>query len=1283
MSASLPSSKSFTSGSASTCSNSSGYQNANVFSRLFNTWLNPLLGKGNKRPLEYQDIYELPDEFTASFIFQKFGPNLDAALEQRKSLVWALWRTYGTPFVIAGLLKAVADVCSTSAPKTLWSLIDSIEKRESLKAMITNQQLFTGYFFCVVIYLLLQVNIMLVNSYFLRTMSLGFKCRVALANAIYRKCLGFSPAERHTFTSGKVTNMISNDTSRVERAVIYFHYVWSGPFQILMIVSFLWSLLGWISLIGLGIFCLFYPIQSFLMNRMTTLRNSSSSITDSRVKKMQEIIAGMRIIKFNSWEEEFLTQLGHIRTKEMGKLFSYSMYRSWVTFVTTMGPIISCCATFATYYFFYRDLPIKIVLPSIAYFNSLRLPLALLPMVLSLCSDSKVALKRMQDCLESKLGSYQPEQCKSNENSVEIEQGVFFWPSDRHSRAPTANTAVTAPHSSSPGGFELSDDEGMIIGVYLGDITIKKGELVAIVGATGSGKTTFLNCLIGEMFRQQGNIRVASGPIAYCPQTAWIRNSSIRNNILLGSEFDLQRYYKVVTACQMIRDFELLTNGDETLIGDRGTNLSGGQKHRISMARAAYSESSLLLFDDPLAALDANVRKKVWRQLFREFLKNRTRLVCTHDEWILPSVDRIISLNDMRVEFNGSYQDFLEFRKIIAKSDVRRDSLTASTAQLPEEIAILTKTPSPAPPSTPAAEDRAIGKVSFTVFTRYFIFCGGLAFIIAALLSVILHQLTRIGDNYWVINWKKRNIGKNLDDVTYFLIYIGWGFAQGIFSYIGALVFSIGGLKSSREHHNIASRGVIYTPISFVERNPSGRILNRFSKDIDALDGELPEDLRSFLSSLGFVLAAFGMIIIASWTTVVFLTPLFLLSVYLQSYYRNSMREIKRLESASRSPLFSNLSETFDGLTSIKAYRYQDQFVGKHEHSLDHLDKCSFLLFCTQRWIAIRLESIGNSALLVACVFVFATAATGNSGISGVALVQSLMITGALNWALRQFAEAESRIISSERLLQYGELPSEEGAMTSLLDQTISSDWPSRGEIVAKDVCLRYIQGGPLALNDMSLHIQSKEKIGVVGRTGAGKSTLIASLYRLYDYESGSLKIDGVELKELGLKRLRTALTIIPQDPIIFSGSIRSNLDPLGRFRDEDLWRALALSYLKEHLLRLSASLDTELDEAFSLSAGQKQLLCLARALLHKTPIVVLDEATANIDHETDAQVQHCLRREFANSTVITVAHRIGTVLGYDRVFCFEAGSIVEVGEPSKLMADESSRFYALAKEMQ
>ena len=1282
MSGSLPSSKSFTTNtSTTTASSSSGYQHANIFSRLFNTWLNPLLSKGNKRPLEYKDIYELPDEFTAFSIFQRFGPNLDSALEQKKSLVWALWKTFGTPFIIAGLLKAVADVCSTSAPKTLWSLLDSIEKRESLKAMISTHQLLTGYFFCLMIYLLLQVNIMLVNAYFSKTMSLGFKCRVALANALYRKCLGFSSAERHTFTSGKVTNMISNDTSRVERAVIYFHYVWSGPFQILMIVTFLWSLLGWISLIGLGMFCLFYPIQSFLMNRMTGIRNSSSSITDSRVKKMQEIIAGMRIIKFNSWEEEFLAQLGHIRDKEMGKLFSYSMYRSWVTFVTTMGPIISCCATFGTYYYVHRDMPIKIVLPSIAYFNSLRLPLALLPMVLSLCTDSKVALKRMQECLESKLGSYQPEQCKSNDNAVEVEQGVFFWPNDRHSRTLTASTAVTA-HASTI-GIELSDDEGLI-GLFLGDITIKKGELVAILGATGSGKTTFLNCLIGEMFRQQGTIRVTPGPIAYCPQTAWIRNASVRNNILLGSDFDLQRYYKIVTACQMIRDFELLTNGDETLIGDRGMNLSGGQKHRISMARAAYSDSPLLLFDDPLAALDANVRKKVWRQLFREFLKGRTRIVCTHDEWILPSVDRIILFNDMRVEFNGSYQDFLEFRKIVPRSDARRDSLSASTAQLPEEIAVLTKTPSPVPSSAAATEeDRAVGKVSFKVFSRYFLFCGGLAFIIAAVVTVVLHQLTRICDNYWVINWEKRNVGKSLGDIAYFLVYIGWGFSQGIFAFIGALIFSIGGLKSSRQHHNIASRGVIYSPISFVERNPSGRILNRFSKDVDSLDGELPEDLRSFLSSLGFVLAAFGMIIIASWTTVAFLIPLFLLSFYLQSYYRNSMREIKRLESSSRSPLFSNLSETFDGLTSIKAYRYQDQFVGKHEYSLDHLDKCSFLLFCTQRWIAIRLESIGNSALLVACVFVFTTAATGDSGISGVALVQSLMITGALNWALRQYSEAESRIISSERLLKYGELPSEESAMTSSLDQSISPDWPSQGVITADRVCLRYVEGGPLALNNMSLQISSKEKVGVVGRTGAGKSTLIASLYRLYDYESGSLKIDGVELKQLGLKRLRTALTIIPQDPIIFSGTIRSNLDPLGRFPDQDLWRALDLSYLKDHLTRLSASLDTELDEAFSLSAGQKQLLCLARALLHKTPIVVLDEATANIDHETDAQVQLCLRREFADSTVITVAHRIGTVLGYDRVFCFEAGSIVEVGEPSKLMRDETSRFYALAKEMQ
>ena len=1130
------------------------------------------------------------------------------------------------------------------------------------------------------------MNILLVNAYFMITMSLGFKCRVALANAIYRKCLGLSPAERHTFSSGKITNMVSNDTSRIERAVIYFHYVWSGPFQILMIVGYLWSVLGWISLIGLAMFCLFYPIQSFITSRMTFIRNAALTITDSRVKKMQEIISGMRIIKFNSWEEEFLTQLDRLRTQEMGKLLTYVMYRSGMTLVTTMGPIASYCATFAIYYLVHGRMPIKVVLLSIAYFNQLRLPLALLPMVLSLCTDAKVSLKRIQECLESRLCSYQPDQCKLSENAVEIEQGVFYWPGDRHRRTSTYNSTVTTMHSTSIGA-ELSDDEGLLgLGIILGDITIKKGELVAIVGATGSGKTSFLNCLIGEMFRQQGTIRVIPGPIAYCPQTAWIRNASVRDNILVGNEFDLQRYYRVVTACQMIQDFELLLNGDETLIGDRGVNLSGGQKHRISMARAAYSDSPILLFDDPLAALDANVRKKVWRQLFREFLRGRTRLVCTHDEWILPNVDRVISLSDMRVEFNGKYQDFLQFKKVIARTDIRRDSLSSSSAPLVGigEMILPVKNPSPTPPSVEMTEEeRAVGNVSVKVYSKYFFFCGGFIFIAASGLSVVFHQLTRIGDNYWMVNWEKRDFGKSLSDAAYFLVYLGWGVAQGCFSFLGALIFSLGGLKSSRQHHNIASRGVVYAPISFVERNPSGRILNRFSKDIDALDGELPEDLRSFLSTFGYVIAAFSLIILASWMTTAFIIPLFLFSFYIQTYFRKSMREIKRLESISRSPLFSNLSETLDGLTSIKAYRYQDQFIGKHEDSLDYLDKCSFLLFCTQRWIAIRLESIGNLTILVACVFVFATADTGNSTISGVALIQSLMITGALNWSLRQFAEAESRIISSERLLQYGELPSEEPAMTGELDGAVGQDWPIYGEIVAEEVCLRYIEGGPLALKNLTFHIRSKEKIGVVGRTGAGKSTLIASLYRLYNYESGSLKIDGVEIKDLGLKMLRSALTIIPQDPIIFTGTIRSNLDPLGLFSDEDLWRALELSYLKDHLARMAASLDTELDESFSLSAGQRQLLCLARALLHKTPIVVLDEATANIDHETDAQIQQCLRREFVDSTLITVAHRIGTVVGYDRVFCFDSGSIVEVGEPGVLLKDEGSRFYALAKEMQ
>ena len=1279
------------------------YEHAGLWSWLFNSWVNGILIKGSKQPLEYTQLPDLPQEYHARPSWEeydRFQQQVFLSASPRetdgKALAQALWRAFGKSFMIAGVLKFIGDFCAAVGPKILSYLIAMIKGAEGGVKVMSRNELTWGYALCAIVFLLFQLNTVLVNAYFLKTMTLGFKCKIALSDALYRKCLTFSPMERHNYTSGKMTNLISNDTSRIERAVTYLHYVWSGPLLIFLNMFFLWTLLGWVSFIGLAVFCIFYPIQSAVISRMSQSKNAALVLTDVRVKKMQEVVAGMRIIKFNAWEEEFLKQLEDVRSAELLKTWNYAMYRSMVTLITTMGPVLSCSATFVTYYWMWGSMPAEKILPAISYFNSLRLPLALLPMVFSLCTDAKIALKRMQECLQLRCASYVPGECSESDSAVEVSEAIFYWPlmNGKSSTSPSSKASIKASQVNLLHGERPSEDDEDEVNtsnsLYLGDITIKKGELVAVIGATGSGKTSFLNCIIGEMYRQQGSLSV-SGPLAYCPQSAWIRNCSVRDNILQGEEFDAEKYRQVVSSCQMLRDFELLANGDDTMIGDRGANLSGGQKHRVSMARAAYSDAQLMLFDDPLAALDANVRKKVWRQLFREYLKGRTRIVCTHDDWLLPSVDRIIVLNEMRVEFNGSFTEFQRLgRKLLLMSGAcQHDEQLQVMAPTPLSSPVVNSKPSdgakkdqPATAPRAIAEDRAVGKVSFTVYSSYFLYCGGSVFLISTVLSVMFHQLTRIGDTYWVMNWEDRHVGANLSDALYLALYFGWGLAQGAFSFLGAVIFSAGGLKSARKHHELAAEGVVYAPISFVERNPSGRILNRFSKDVDALDNDLPEDLRGFLSTFGFVLAGFALIMYSAWVTTFFLLPLIVISWFIQRFYRCSLREIKRLESTTRSPMFSNLGETFEGLASIKAFAYQRRFIEKHEWSLDHVDRCSFLMICIQRWIAIRLETIGNLAILIALVFVFGLAARGDSRIAGAAIVHSLMITGALNWSLRQYAEAESRIISSERLLHYGtNLSSERGEMEKSGDKDLG-EWPSEGVIVAEDVDLRYIPDGPLALKGMSFRIASKEKIGVVGRTGAGKSTLIAALYRLYEYESGSLKIDGVELKDVGLKKLRTALTIIPQDPIIFSGSIRSNLDPLKKHSDAQLWRTLELAYLKTHLQRMDADLETELSETVSLSAGQKQLLCLARALLHRTPIVVLDEATASIDHTTDDLVQECLKREFAECTVITVAHRIATVMHYDRVMVFEGGAIVEQGRPGELVHQDSSLFHALAKEM-
>eukprot|EP01127_Copromyxa_protea_P010841 TRINITY_DN2685_c0_g2_i4.p1 TRINITY_DN2685_c0_g2~~TRINITY_DN2685_c0_g2_i4.p1 ORF type:complete len:931 (+),score=213.14 TRINITY_DN2685_c0_g2_i4:1731-4523(+) len=882
------------------------------------------------------------------------------------------------------------------------------------------------------------------------------------------------------------------------------------------------------------------------------------------------------------------------------------------------------------------------------------------------------------------------------------------------------------------GNFEWNFGEPVLQDI---DISISKGELVAIVGEVGAGKSSLLSAILGEIPRTQGRT-VVNGSLAYVPQNAWMKNATLRDNIFFGLEEDLHKYRKAIKSSQLTKDIQSLPGGDMTEIGEKGINLSGGQKQRVNLARAVYSDSDIYLLDDPLSAVDVHVGKAIFHNCICGALKEKTRVLVTHQLQFLHKCDKIILLENGRITNVGSYDELMsgsiQFNELISKH-VFHDEEEEN-----EEVGVTHHEPEVEHKEEEEGklmveEEKSAGGVVGTVYSKYFKSMGP-GLVVTMFFFFITAQIAQMASDYWLSAWSSNatasavnatmelnsTIGLNTTIVKravfsspdffmqtpvysgssmltfgfasccypdwnlgvsmfFLVVYVIIGFISVALLLAASFSLAFAGVRASQVIHDDMLTRVMHVPTSYFDTVPLGRIINRFSSDQNAIDNRLPP---TFEDSCGTLFTVLGIIFVIAAATPVFLImliPLSFLYRYAQSYYIRSSRELQRLRSVAQSPIFALFGETLVGLATIRAYNKQESLIAENIRRIDRFKQAEYAIMSVNRWLGVHLEFLGSCVVFSSAFFAVISRDSVSAAVAGLSISYSLRLTVNLDMLIRMSTEVETSLVSVERCMQYTELDQEAPYVNEYM---CPPDWPSKGDISFKDLAIRYREGLPYVLNGLTVDIKAHEKVGVVGRTGAGKSSLVLALFRIMEASRGAIYIDGIDISKIGLKQLRSKLAIIPQEATLFSGTIRSNINPLGNQSDDQLWHVLEQVGMKDQIQQLPGQLDSPVSEGGdNISVGSRQLLCLARAILQKNKILVMDEATANVDYETDACIQKTIRKMFSDVTVITIAHRINTIMDYNRVMVLDKGKIAEYGNPQVLLQNPNSVFSGLVRE--
>ncbi|XP_017911812.1 PREDICTED: multidrug resistance-associated protein 4-like isoform X2 [Capra hircus] len=1210
-------------------------QDANFCSRLFSWWLNPLFKIGYERKLKQDDLYSMLPEDRSQNLGEELQRYWDREVLRTKkdarepSLMKAIVKCYWKFYFGLGLLTFLEEGTKVVLPIFLGKIVSYVENYDPANSAALHEAYgyAAGLSACVLVWAVLH------HLYFYHMQRVGMRLRVAVCHMIYRKSLHLSSSAMGKTTTGQIVNLLSNDVKRFDQVTVFLHYLWVGPLQAIAVTALLWMEIGISCLAGMAVLIILLLLQSCFGMSFSSLRSKTAAVTDDRIRTMSEVITGIKTIKMNAWEKSFIDLITRLRRKEISKILKSSYLRgmNFASFFAVSKIMIF--VTFITNELLDNRITASQVFVVVTLFEALRFSSILyFPMAVEKVSEAVVSIRRIKNfLLLDEIPELHPQQPSDGERIVDVQDVTAFW--NEESETPTL--------------------QGL-------SFTVRPGELLAVVGPVGAGKSSLLSALLGELPPSQGKVSV-HGRIAYVSQQPWLFPGTVRSNILFGKKYEKDRYEKVIRACALEEDLHNLKE-DVIVRGDGGTPLSEGEKARVSLARAVYQDADIYLLDDPFSAVDVGVSRHLFKQCIRQVLKEKITILVTHQLQYLKDASQILILRDGKMVERGTYSEFLksgvDIFSLFEENEQSEPSPVPGTHTMISE-SLVQSFQSPIPSLKDAApEDQDVA---------YFLQDWWLAF-----WSNLQSELYSGGsvkedeDVVFVLKW-------------YLGVYSGLTVSTVLFGITRSLLIFYILVNSSQTLHNKMLETILRSPVLFFNRNPIGRILNRFFKDIGHMDDLLPLIFQDFIQTFLLVVGVVGVMVAAIPWTAIPVIPLGIIFFFLRRYFLETSRDVKRLECTTWSPVFSHLVSSLQGLWTIRAYKAEQKFQEVFDAHQDLHSEAWFLLLTTSRWLAVYLDVI--CAIFVTVVAFGALILVESLDLRQVGLVLSLTLTltGMFQWCVRQSAEVENMMISIERVIEYTDLEKE---ASWELGYRPPPSWPNEGLISFINVNFRHKSDGPLVLKNVYAYIHPGLKYGIVGRTGAGKSTLTAALFRLSEPE-GDIYIDDIFTTSIGLHDLRKKMSVALQEPVLFTGTMRKNLDPFNEHTDNELWNALEEVQLKESIEGLPAKMNTELAESgLNLSVGQKQLVCLARTILRKNQILIIDKATSYVDARTDELIQKKIHERFAQCTVLTIAHRLSTIINSDWIMVFDSGKREEYYPPYDLLQDRNSLFYKMVQQL-
>nr|XP_006811390.1 PREDICTED: multidrug resistance-associated protein 4-like [Saccoglossus kowalevskii] len=1324
---------------------------ATCLSKLSFWWLHPILKFGYTNQLKCEHLYSVPKEEASEKLTRKLEKEWETEASKniptssrKPSLFRAIRRTFGRnliPWVFAALFEG------------FFSIIQCFFLQKLVWYFTPNSGITTFYAYLYAAGLSLSVALIVIVSHpeSFGLARIGMRIRVGCSSLIYKKLLKLNHVAMQETNSGQVINLLANDVYRFDTALSFINSLWTGPVMIIVVYALVFLEIGPYALASLVLTLIMIPFQILIGRLEAHIRDKTVVQTDDRVRCLSEVITGMRDIKMHNWEEFFSKRVKSIRQAEINQVSRSSYLQATVFFLYCSWSMLSGFATFLPYVLSGHSLQAYQVFYALALYDVLReYTFYDFPTALQYSFEAIVSITRLQNfLLLDEWNGF-----SENKNSEIVAVGSIDVKDMTASWSKTMETPVL---------HQITMD-------------VKPGELIAVIGPVGCGKSSLLRALMSDLTQESEKFSVA-GTLSYGSQQPWIFKDTLKENIIFGNTFDEKKYQTVLEVCNLVQDIASLPEGDLTSLGEKGEVLSGGQRSRVSLARAVYHNADIYLIEDPFSALDYKIARDIMDKCVCGYLSGKTRILVTHQTQYLDTVDKVLVLKEGEVLAFGTLQEIQNSgidcadvirecqqgkqRRVQAKRRWGRLAVTLvttgafkTTAQqqrkrkrlkhrsvtsfgkghfmtLPSSYnaqqesylsedylkEIKARKAGRTEQEDEAAEDEdeteeesGTGHVGLRVYAHYLKAGFGIIGSLVVLLISILAQALYISSDWWLSIWVDGNImllhtteindtlidnvtmptstelaiqydatngstnssiiniqvpifddsALSEDDYLFLVIYSSLVAASILFGLTRTVTLFKGAVHASKNLHNQMFDSIMQTSICFFDNNPTGRILNRFSKDVGITDDLLPFSFVDFVQHTMILLGILIVVFLVNPYAILPTLPLIGMFVYLRRYFLMTSNDIKRLEGVTRSPVFSHISNTLNGIWTIRSARVEHKMEKQFFQHEDKHSSAWFLFLATTRWFAIRLDILVWSL---------------DAGFVGLSLAYSLNLIGVFQWCVRASTDVEGQMISVERIIGYTNLTPESDPNEETQPPI---DWPSDGAITFRDVSYSYSEDGPLILTNIGFSIKPKEKVGVVGRSGSGKSTVIEALLRM-SKPTGVIAIDGIPTTNVKVTELRNRIAVIPQVPMLFSGTLRMNLDPSEEYDDEHLWKVIDQVDLRDLVVGMGEEFDSELCEGGSnLSVGQRQLVCLARAILQGTRILVIDEATANVDATTDMKIQKTIRDQFKDCTVLTIAHRLNTIIDSDRIMVVQTGNVIEFDEPLKLMEKEEGVFCSM-----